>query len=56
MFNPLHIIFGTKYDRDLKKLKPLVEVINSLEEKMKQMKKGEPRRGVTNMPNERIIK
>jgi preprotein translocase subunit SecA len=37
MFNPLHMIFGTKYDRDLKKLKPAVEVINSLEEKMKQL-------------------
>ncbi|MBC7714083.1 MAG: preprotein translocase subunit SecA [Rhizobacter sp.] len=37
MFNPLHMIFGTKYDRDLKKLKPLVEVINALEPKMKQL-------------------
>ncbi|MBC7428857.1 MAG: preprotein translocase subunit SecA, partial [Bacteriovorax sp.] len=37
MFNPLQIIFGTKYDRDLKKLKPLVEVINAFEPKMKQM-------------------
>lgn len=37
MFNPLQIIFGTKYDRDLKKLKPIVDIINSLEPKMKQM-------------------
>ncbi len=37
MFNPLQMIFGTKYDRDLKKLRPLVEVINSFEAKMKQM-------------------
>lgn len=37
MFNPLQMIFGTKYDRDLKKLKPIVEVINSLEPKMKQL-------------------
>ena len=27
--NPLHLIFGTKYDRDLKKLKPLVLQINA---------------------------
>jgi preprotein translocase subunit SecA len=37
MFNPLQIIFGTKYDRDLKKLKPIVEVINSLEATMAKM-------------------
>lgn len=37
MFNPLQIIFGTKFDRDLKKLKPIVATINSLEEKMKSM-------------------
>nr|BDT28269.1 preprotein translocase subunit SecA [Bacteriovorax sp. HI3] len=37
MFNPLQMIFGTKYDRDLKKLKPIVEVINSLEPKMQQL-------------------
>jgi preprotein translocase subunit SecA len=37
MFNPLQMIFGTKYDRDLKKLKPIVEVINSLEATMAKM-------------------
>lgn len=37
MFNPLQMIFGTKYDRDLKKLKPIVEQINALEPKMQQM-------------------
>ncbi|MBY0412660.1 MAG: preprotein translocase subunit SecA, partial [Bdellovibrionales bacterium] len=37
MFNPLQMIFGTKYDRDLKKLKPLVEVINALEPQMKKL-------------------
>lgn len=37
MFNPLQMIFGTKYDRDLKKLKPIVEVINSLEAQMQKM-------------------
>jgi preprotein translocase subunit SecA len=37
MFNPLQMIFGTKYDRDLKKLKPFVEVINSLEAQMQKM-------------------
>jgi preprotein translocase subunit SecA len=41
MFNPLQMIFGTKYDRDLKKLKPIVEQINSLETKMKQMSDDE---------------
>lgn len=37
MFNPIQLIFGTKYDRDLKKLKPIVETINSFEEKMQKM-------------------
>ena len=37
MFNPLQKIFGTKFDRDLKKLKPIVEVINALEPQMKKM-------------------
>ena len=37
MFNPLQLIFGTKYERDLKKLKPLVEVINSLETQMQKL-------------------
>jgi preprotein translocase subunit SecA len=35
--NPLQFIFGTKYDRDLKKLKPLVEQINALESKMQAL-------------------
>jgi len=35
--NPLQLIFGTKYDRDLKKLKPFVELINALEPKMQKM-------------------
>ena len=30
-------VFGTKQDRDLKLLKPLVDKINSLEEKMKKL-------------------
>lgn len=33
MLNPLQFIFGTKYDRDIKKLKPLVGKINALESK-----------------------
>jgi preprotein translocase subunit SecA len=39
--NPLQLIFGTKYDRDLKKLKPIVEQINALEAKMKAMSDDE---------------
>jgi len=39
--NPLQLIFGTKYDRDLKKLKPLVEQINALEPKMQAMSDDE---------------
>ena len=35
--NPLQLIFGTKYDRDLKKLKPFVELINELEPMMQKM-------------------
>ncbi len=31
MFNPLRKIFGTRNERELKKLKPLLEEINSLE-------------------------
>ena len=41
MFNPLQIIFGTKYERDLKKLKPIVEVINALEPQMKKLSDDE---------------
>ncbi|MDO9181867.1 MAG: preprotein translocase subunit SecA, partial [Bacteriovorax sp.] len=39
--NPLQLIFGTKYDRDLKKLKPFVEQINALEAKMQKMSDDE---------------
>lgn len=35
--NPLKFIFGTKYDRDLKKLKPFVDQVNALESKMLKM-------------------
>ncbi|MFA6238661.1 MAG: preprotein translocase subunit SecA [Bacteriovorax sp.] len=35
--NPLQFIFGTKYDRDLKKLRPYVDQINALEPKMQKM-------------------
>jgi preprotein translocase subunit SecA len=35
--NPLQLIFGTKYDRDLKKLRPLVDQINALESQMQKM-------------------
>jgi preprotein translocase subunit SecA len=34
MLNPLQMIFGTKYDRDLKKLKPIVLAVNALESEM----------------------
>ncbi len=37
MFNPLQMIFGTKYDRDLKKLKPIVQQINALEASMAKL-------------------
>jgi len=37
MFNPLQLIFGTKYERDLKKLKPIVEKTNALENLMAKM-------------------
>jgi len=37
MFNPLKAIFGTKHDRDIKKLKPIVQQINDFESKMKEM-------------------
>jgi preprotein translocase subunit SecA len=37
MFNPLQLIFGTKFDRDFKKLKPYVEKINALEPMMQKM-------------------
>ncbi len=35
--NPLQLIFGTKYDRDLKKLRPFVEKINVLESEMQKL-------------------
>ncbi|PIK15501.1 preprotein translocase subunit SecA [Halobacteriovorax sp. JY17] len=37
MFNPIKTVFGTKNSRDLKSLKPYVQRINELEEKMKSM-------------------
>ncbi len=37
MFNPLQLIFGTKYDRDLKKLIPYAEKINALEPLMQKL-------------------
>ncbi len=37
MFNPLQLIFGTKYDRDLKKMRPYVDKINELADKMAQL-------------------
>lgn len=39
--NPLRLIFGTKYDRDLKRLKPVVEKINALEAKMASLSDDE---------------
>jgi len=37
MINPLQFIFGTKYDRDLKKLKPIVETINKFEAEISKL-------------------
>lgn len=37
MFNPLKSIMGTKHGRDIKQMKPLVQKINSYEEKIKQL-------------------
>lgn len=37
MMNPLAMIFGTKYDRDLKKIRPVVEKINALEAQMQKL-------------------
>lgn len=37
MFNPIQMIFGTKFDRDQKKLKPIVLQINALEEQMSKL-------------------
>lgn len=39
--NPLRLLFGTKYDRDLKRLKPNVEKINALESKMASLSDDE---------------
>lgn len=35
--NPLRKIFGSKHDRDIKKMKPFIKRVNGLEEKMKQL-------------------
>jgi preprotein translocase subunit SecA len=37
MFNPLQIIFGTKYERDLKKMRPIVAEINALESEIQKL-------------------
>lgn len=37
MLNPLKAVFGTKHDRDIKKMRPLVAQVNALEAKMKQL-------------------
>ncbi|RLA65840.1 MAG: preprotein translocase subunit SecA [Epsilonproteobacteria bacterium] len=37
MIDVMKLLFGTKHDRDIKKLQPLVKEINGLEEKIKQM-------------------
>ena len=37
MLNPLKAIFGTKHDRDVKAMRPLVKQINDLEEQMQKM-------------------
>ena len=37
MLNPIKMIFGTKNDRDLKALKPLIKTINDLEEDIKKL-------------------
>ncbi len=37
MLNPLKVIFGTKHDRDIKKMKPTVLKINALEAEMKNL-------------------
>ncbi|AYF44479.1 SecA cross-linking domain protein [Halobacteriovorax sp. BALOs_7] len=41
MFNPLKSLFGTKHDRDIKKLMPIVNEINSLEAQMEKMSDDE---------------
>ncbi|MCO4793025.1 MAG: preprotein translocase subunit SecA [Bacteriovoracaceae bacterium] len=41
MFNPLRAIFGTKHDRDIKRLRPLIQQINDLEPKMKELSNEE---------------
>ena len=33
MFNPIRTFFSTKHERDIRKMKPLVQIINALEEK-----------------------
>ncbi|MFG1492447.1 preprotein translocase subunit SecA [Halobacteriovorax sp. GFR7] len=41
MFNPLKSFFGTKHDRDIKKLMPIVNEINSLEAQMEKLSDDE---------------
>lgn len=37
MLNPLKSLFGTKHDRDIKKIRPLVDKVNALEPMMQKM-------------------
>ena len=37
MLNPLRIFFSTKHERDIKKMKPLVQTINKLEQKYEKL-------------------
>ncbi|EQC46354.1 preprotein translocase subunit SecA [Bacteriovorax sp. Seq25_V] len=37
MLNPMKALFGTKHDRDIKKMQPLVQKINSLEPEMEKL-------------------
>ena len=37
MLNPIELIFGTKHQRDVKQIQPLVNKVNALEESMKKM-------------------
>ncbi len=49
MFNPLKMIFGTKYDRDLKKMRPIVEEINKLEPQIKSLSDEELKNQTTKL-------
>lgn len=49
--NPLQLIFGTKYDRDLKKLKPFVEKINALESTIQKLTDEQLKAQTTKLKN-----